>query len=327
MLGGLDFERLLSRARVDPAATALTADQHFLMMLNSIDITDDESHGLADRPLRPGYAVIALRAMLGTATLEGALRVLARYFALSSSVFALEVREGGGLASIALKADGRHAVRAAMLEEIWLMTLNMFLSWFVGRRLPALAVSVARADHPDLGRPHWAIGAPVSLRESTSLLVPGACLKLPKRAGETDEPIWAAMSFWMQLTAPPPGEGPLGAVLAQSAAPAKARLQDAVDVALCERQAGRRVRQAHGSSFRELRAEALTELARDLLIRTDEPIEAIAARLGYAEESSVRRFMRSRTGLTPAQIRKTGPAPFDPEARDLLRTLVRKLEV
>lgn len=327
VLGGLDFESLLSRSRVEPDAEALTADQHFLMMLNSIDITGDESHGLAQRPLRPGYAVIALRAMLGAPSFEAALRVLSRYFALSSSIFALEVREGRGMANIALKAKSPDATRAAMLEEIWLMTLNMFLSWFVGRRLPVLAMSVSRPDHPDLGRSHWALGAPVSLCESTSLLLPSACLKLPKRASEAEEPIWAAMSFWMQLASPPPAQGPLGEILARTGAPASARLKDALDVTLCDRQAARRLRQAHGSSFRELRAEALTELARDLLVRTDEPIEAIAARLGYAEESSFRRFMRGRTGLTPSQIRSAGPAPFDPEARALLRTLVRKLEV
>jgi AraC-like DNA-binding protein len=327
VLGGLDFEVLLNRSRIDPAAETLTADQHFLMMLNSIDITGDESHGLADRPLRPGYAVIALRAMLGAPSLGAALRVLGRYFALSASVFELDVREAQGLACIALSAKGRDRVRAAMLEEIWLMTLNMFLSWFVGRRLPVLAMSLSSPDHPDLGGRHWAVGAPVSLRDSTSILIPSACLSLPKRASEADEPIWEAMSFWMKLTSPPQGGGPLGQVFTQSDAPAKARLRDALDVALCDRQVARRVRGAHGASFRELRAEALTELARDLLVRTEEPIEAIGAQLGYAEESSFRRFMRSRTGFTPSQIRSAGPAPIDPEARALLRTLVRKLEV
>jgi hypothetical protein len=326
VLGGLGLEDLLRRSLVEPAAGELSAENHFLMMLNSIDITDDECHGLAGRRLPPGYVAIGLRAMLGTATLEAGLRVLTRYFAFSD-VFTLEVREGHGVAWIGLAAEGPDRARAAMLEEIWLMALNMFMSWFVGRRLPVLAMSTTRQDHPDLGRAHWAVGAPLSLSTATSLLVPGACLGLPRRAREVEEPIWEPMQFWMAETAPPASEGAFGA-FAPAEAPAKARLRDALGgLALCDRQLSRRVRQEHGLSFRDLRAGALTELAWDLLRHSDEPIADISVRLGYAEERSFRRFMRARTGLTPAQIRMAPGAGPDAEARDLLHTLVRKLQV
>jgi AraC-like DNA-binding protein len=328
VLGGLELDGLLSRSLIEPDATQLTADQHFLLMLNSIDITDDECHGLGDKPLRPGFSAIGLRAMLGTATLDAALRVLSRYYAMTA--FRLEVRKGGALARIALRAEGRDRARAAMLEEIWLMALYMFMSWFVGRRLPLLAMSVARPDHPDIGGAHWAFGAPVSAGEETSLLVPLSCLNLARRVSDAEEPIWEAMRFWMDEVMPSAGEWVLGGAFSGAEAPAKTRLREAFEeLELGDRQLSRRIRRSHGASFRDLRGHALAEIARELLRNSGDSIEDIGARLGYAEERSFRRFMRSRTGLTPAQIRKGAGigAAADPEARVLVRSLVKKLQV
>lgn len=328
VLGGLELDDLLSRSRVDPTAVRLTPDQHFLMMLNSIDVTDDECHGLARRRVRPGFSAIGLHAMLGTSSLAAALRVLARYYAAPASVFGLEVREADGLARIELSAEGADWAGAAMLEEIWLMALHMFMSWFVGRRLPVLAMTIARPDHPDIGGTHWALGAPVTLDRTTSFVLPLAFLGLPKRAVDVDEPIWEAMQFAMDEIALPAGEGVLGAALSQVEAPAKARLREAFDsLALCDRQLSRRIRSEHGATFRDLRGEALVALAKELLRHSEASIEEIGAQLGYAEERSFRRFVRSRTGLTPAQIRNGAFPPADPEARALLRSLVSKLQV
>jgi AraC-like DNA-binding protein len=299
-------------------------------MLNSIDITDDECHGLADRPLRPGFSAIGLRAMLGTSTLDAALRVLSRYYAMTPSTFRLEVHEGGNLARISLLAESNDRPRAAMLEEIWLMALYMFMSWFAGRRLPLLAMSVARRDHPDIGGAHWAFGAPVSVSEDTSLLIPLTCLQLPRRVSDAEEPIWEAMRFWMDEVMPGPGEWVLGAAFSGAEAPAKTRLREAFEeLELGDRQLSRRIRRNHGASFRDLRGDALAEIAKALLRNSEDSIEDIGVRLGYAEERSFRRFLRSRTGLTPAQIRKGAGvgATVDPQARSLVRSLVRKLQV
>lgn len=327
ILGGLDLDHLLQRASVEPTASELSPEHHFLLMLNSIDMSDDECHGLGDRPLPLGFSAVGLRAMLGTASVEAALRVLARYYAVASGVFALEVRSGQGLTRIALRAEGRHRDRAAMLEEIWLMALYMFLTWFAGRRLPLLAMTVARPNHPDLGGAHWAFGAPLSNADLTSILVPTSCLQWARRAADVDEPIWEAMRCWLDETAPPVGEGLLGAAFVGAEAPARTRLREAFDgLALCDRQLSRRIRRETGVSFRDLRGEALVDLARDLLRNTDEAIDEIGARLGYAEERSFRRFMRSRTGLTPAQIRKGGALAPDPELRAKVRTMALKLQ-
>jgi AraC-like DNA-binding protein len=326
VLGGLELQALLRRAQVDPLTPSLNSDQHFALMLSSIDLTDDECHGLADRPLRPGFSEVGLRAMLSAGSLETALRVLSRYYAVSSQVFALEVRlDGDGLARIALRAEGRDRARAAMLEEIWLMALVMFMSWFVGRRLALVAMTVARADHPDIGGLHWAFGAPVAHAGTTAVVLPAAALALPRAVSESEEPIWEAIRF--SLDGMSAAAGAIPVMFAGAEAPARARLRDALGgLALCERQLRRRVRRQHGASFRDLRGEALAGLARDLLRHSDEPIEAIGARLGYAEERSFRRFMRARTGLTPAQIRSGAAAPGEAVAHERLRELARRLQ-
>jgi AraC-like DNA-binding protein len=265
--------------------------------------------------------------MMSAATLETALHVLGRYYALASEVFALEVRLEGGLARIVLRAEGRDRARAAMLEEIWLMALSMFTGWFTGRPLPLAAMTVARPDHPDLDGLHWALGVPVAYAETTAIVLPAQVLQSPRRVAEAREPVWEAIQFSLDGMARPLHARPLGMVFAGASAPAKARLADALGgMALSERQVRRRVRHAHGAGFRDLRADALADLARNLLRHTDEPVEAIAARLGYAEERSFRRFVRTRTGLTPTQIRASGEAPADPAARGRLRDLARRLQ-
>jgi AraC-like DNA-binding protein len=189
-------------------------------------------------------------------------------------------------------------------------------------------MTVARPNHPDLGGAHWAFGAPVAAADSTSILVPASCLQWPRRAADAEEPIWEAMRFWLDETVPPPGEGVLDAAFAAAEAPARTRLREAFEgLALCDRQLSRRIRREHGVSFRDLRGDALVDLARDLLRNTDETIEDIGARLGYAEERSFRRFIRGRRGLTPAQIRWGGAPAADPDLRVMIRSMAHKLQV
>ncbi len=106
VLGGIDFQTLMRRSLIDDDATHITSTQNILLMLNSIDMTDDEAHALGARRLHRGFASIGLRAMLSTATLGTALEVLSRYFAACSSVFRLEVTREGSLAQIAFRAEG-----------------------------------------------------------------------------------------------------------------------------------------------------------------------------------------------------------------------------
>lgn len=332
VLGGLDRDALFSRSLVDPAATHITSDQHTLLMLNSIDMTGDEAHALGAGRLNHGFASLGLRTMLSTSTLGAALEVLARYFATCSSVIRMRVDHSADFAEVSLRAEGRDEVRCEVLEEIWFNALYTFLCWFVGRRLPVMAATVARLDHRAVHRVHWAANAPLSRGEVSSLLLPKACLGWRRQVEDVEEPVWEALRFWMDDDlAADPGPTGLRTVFNRFESPARARVEDAFEGrGLGERQMSRRIRAEYGATFRDLRGDALAAAATRLLQTSSMPIDEVGAQLGYAEERSFRRFMRNRTGQTPAQIRRAGnlaPQTPDQAVRSRIHALTRKMEL
>ena len=67
-----------------------------------------------------------------------------------------------------------------------------------------------------------------------------------------------------------------------------------------------RALKTEGVSFRKIRAEVLQRRARELLRETELPIEAIGARLGYAEPKSFRRAFKRWVGVSPMRYRSEG---------------------
>ncbi|MDP3854900.1 AraC family transcriptional regulator [Phenylobacterium sp.] len=331
MLGGLDLDTLLSRSLVAPDATHVTSDQHTLLMLNSIDMTGDEAHALGAGRLNHGFASLGLRTMLSTSALGPALEVLARYFATCSSVFRMRIEPRGDFVEISLRAEGRDEARCEVLEEIWFNALYAFMCWFVGRRLPVMAATVARLDDPLVQRVYWATNAPLSRGETSSLLLPRACLQWRRLVEDVEEPVWEALRFWMDDDVGPHAQAGLRSVFSRFETPARTRLDEAFyDHGVGDRQMSRRIKAEYGATFRDLRGDALVDVATRMLQTTDVPIDEIGAQLGYAEERSFRRFLRNRAGQTPAQIRRAGaraPRTPDEAVRSRIHALTRKMEL
>lgn len=331
VLGGLDLDTLLSRSLVAPDATHVTSDQHTLLMLNSIDMTGDEAHALGAGRLNHGFASLGLRTMLSTSALGPALEVLARYFATCSSVFRMRIEPRGDFVEISLRAEGRDEARCEVLEEIWFNALYAFMCWFVGRRLPVMAATVARLDDPLVQRVYWATNAPLSRGETSSLLLPRACLQWRRLVEDVEEPVWEALRFWMDDDVGPHAQAGLRSVFSRFETPARTRLDEAFyDHGVGDRQMSRRIKAEYGATFRDLRGDALVDVATRMLQTTDVPIDEIGAQLGYAEERSFRRFLRNRAGQTPAQIRRAGaraPRTPDEAVRSRIHALTRKMEL
>jgi AraC-like DNA-binding protein len=72
------------------------------------------------------------------------------------------------------------------------------------------------------------------------------------------------------------------------------------------RQLHRILKKLYGKGFREKLMEARLEVAVDLLATTDESIEKISERLGYACNANFCTFIKRMTGKTPSVIRREG---------------------
>ena len=295
------FEELLRRAGIAPDAETLSRSENTLLMLHSIVALRDEGHALGSRRLPPGFASVGLRVMGSARTLGAGLEALARYFAVADATFALDLRIDDDQAELSLHATGADRAQAAMLEDIWLAPLSTFIAWHIHDRTPVSSMTTARPDHPSLGGRHFWDSAPVAVHERTALRLPAASLQLERRVTSFEEPLWDALRFSLRddsVAASLPDGGTIDAQTPRQAFMALPHLG--------ARQARRRVREAAGASFRDLRADAIIAQARELLCETDRPVADIAAELGYAEESSFRRFLRNRLGLSPTAIRVQG---------------------
>ena len=94
----------------------------------------------------------------------------------------------------------------------------------------------------------------------------------------------------------------IASLLRASAAPLPELGEAARGLHVSERTLNRRLRE-EGSSFRELKAQALAERAQLYLEQTELSVEAIAAELGYQDAANFRRAFKKSTGRTPQGYR------------------------
>ena len=71
-----------------------------------------------------------------------------------------------------------------------------------------------------------------------------------------------------------------------------------------QRQLIRKMQALYGVSFRQKLIASRMDLARYLLRSTDNSVNEISTRVGYADNAAFFRAFRQHTGMTPAQYRK-----------------------
>lgn len=323
-LGALDTRALLSHARIDPTTTLLRRDEHLLVLLSNIDLTGDESHGLGVERLRLGFASTGLRVMLSRPDLGRALASLSSFFAANSSVLRLEVCQSGNAVKLSLTAFGRDQAGGALLEEIWLNAIYIFISWYVGRSPPIIGASSRIPTMQGLSHVWRDTRVITKVEDHCSIDLPVECLSWPRSVTDVESPLGEALSFWVGHVV---GSGKISAAIGAELHSADMKLADFEVGSVSDRQRSRRVRNAHGMSFRAVRAKALEALAVQLLEQTDDTIDTIAMRLGYAEERSFRRFVSRSTGFTPAQIRQRASERPAPGVPGRIRELASKIDI
>jgi len=83
------------------------------------------------------------------------------------------------------------------------------------------------------------------------------------------------------------------------------------DFGMSSRNYQRRLQQS-GTSFRQIREDALVEFAKDFLTGTKDSIERISRRAGFSHKSAFHRAFKRATGKTPARFRLDHRRPPDP---------------
>jgi len=285
------------RDRVTPA-------QYLLLMMNVGRSVEDAALGLGSFKLRLGYSALALRCMLGCATLGGALRAVSKFYCSVGSALQMDVHLGQDEAEVSVRCESP-INGATVLEDTGLAWIYICCTYFLGRALPVSQVITRDPGHFDLGELHWAACAPVRLGPVAQLRFSRAVLASRRSEHNSDSVFADCVSFWLRLVEEEP-QFPWS-VSSDSCAP-HVRLDALASRAKVSVSTLRRRLEQDVGGFRFARRRALADIGIAMLKAGDVSVEEIAGRLGYSDARSFRRFLKSATGLTPQEFRQ----PVDP---------------
>ena len=317
--GGTDPEPLLRAAGL-PSSRALAASSELLaqrsverFILECLRATQRPWLGLdlglamqlsAHGPL--GYAVAASR------DLRQALTMVARFAPIRNATLRLRLRaEADGAAFELVERIDLGAVREFMACVI-LATVVRVIEAVLGRVPDAIAVDLPFAEPPwreriahlaagplRFGAPRLALHLPAELLAAPCMTADAAAFDRARRDCEAMLASAAASASLAQRV-----RERLQGVEGE-AHPTLAAL--AADFAMSPRTLIRRLK-AEGTRYQALQDETRQQRALWYLQHTRDPVEAIAARLGYEDTSNFSRTFRRWFGVTPSDVR-AGAAP------------------
>jgi len=318
MLSGLrrqhrDPAPLLLATGISLADTAsrIPVERYAALYNRIIAELDDEAFGLFPQPMPPGSFEFLCRGMLGAHTLDEALARASRFLRIVLPDLAVSVRRDGNRAELEIaETTCRFATDddpARIFAFEWLLRLiHGVACWFVGR---GIALDMVRFPYP---RPAHADDYTLVYTEHSHF--EGGTLLARFKDNLLDLPIRrddAALGRFL--------DGAPGRIsmlyrrdremvlrvrdLLRGALPRNLSIEDvARQMHLSTRTLHRRL-EDEGSSFRLIKEATRRDIAYARLTKTDQPIAALAADLGYADTSTFYRAFVAWSGLSPEQFR------------------------
>ncbi|KRB86138.1 hypothetical protein ASE00_05220 [Sphingomonas sp. Root710] len=287
-------------------------EQLCLLCLNIASLADDEFHALTKQRLPVGTFATGARIMLGFSHLEDALKQMMRFFEMFHGGFRWKLEAVGEVASLSVQIDAAGMTDSLPAEEVLIVAFHMCLCWYAGRTVPLLWLSTVCRDHPALiDDRRYFIRSYAKLDSVTAIHFPRSCLGWPVRARNSERPISDAIRFslgnvWNEDSASflPKDSVATAAlvrsILADDPTSSVETISSRLDMSPMSLW---RALRREGVNFQQLRRSCLSDLAVARLQYGIAHTEDVAEDLGFSDARSFRRFMRSATGFSPAQIR------------------------
>lgn len=310
---GIDGSELLLEAGIPAEAlqhpgARIPTFQLATLLRTLIERHDDEVLGMLSRPSKRGSFALQVRAGIGAATLEQAIRRIAHVFRLLHDDLQLElVHEAPGLAGLRLVFSQAEAAANPHLHELVLRVYWRLLAWLVGGQLPVVRFDFA---YP---RPPYSEGygpifpAPWRFdRPHSALWFQAERLQLPVCRDE------AALRRFMadvpvQVILPRRDAGTSGRVRShlQRTQPLWPDLAQTAQALHLSPSALQRRLSAEGTSFQALKDQLRREVAIYRLHTSDVPLGKLAAELGFSDTAAFQRAFKGWTGLPPGSYRRS----------------------
>ncbi|MEI9996984.1 MAG: helix-turn-helix domain-containing protein [Rhizomicrobium sp.] len=300
---GVSLDHLFDMALIEPRfgddRDRISSAQLALFYYHTNLSTDDEARRNSRGRIPVGLGTVAIRAMFGCSTLESAIGAVAHLYDLASTTMKVRLTVDYDEAVLAVHCeDGQSGSDSTSLEDAYLSFLFMCVNHFIGKILPLSAVETRDPTHMNLGRTHWAAGAPVRLGSLSALRFPKAVLLAPRMANGTDDLFCDVFREWLAFVEPA-----AVAAIAPKHSMRDFRARQLAQAAGISQATLRRRMDRFDGGLRQAREKALVSAGLDLLLNTADSVDAVAARIGYSDARSFRRFIKSATGRTPLEWR------------------------
>lgn len=290
--------------------TALSAAQYTLMCVGIMNLVDDEIHAVSRTKTRRGTAAIGLRIMASARSLRTAIEALDKFYTMMGQGEKITLVTSGPVTQLQVSADISDPDLSATVEEMIAVSLHCQFSFVLDRLLP-ISAFVTHGDHPYSNQIHPYLGCTVRRGKRTTVVFPTWCLDLEPIAKLGDAPVTDAVLHWLnQLDARTvAGFGQYKLQPISAAVYDKLRERD-LSYAECSHELRlpsdelRRALAAEGCGYRGLRHSALLERLRPHLI-SGASLDDVAPELGFSDARSLRRSVRSASGLSVAELRQT----------------------
>jgi AraC-like DNA-binding protein len=310
---GVPINRMMLSSGVAEKAGGISGDTpvdpaEFHLICNLLITTlDDELHGAGKARMMRGTGALGLQVMASAPTLRAGLNSLIKLYQLAGTFCDLELIEGRD-AELRIRSELPRDSMAFVIEEVlanWLYVQFCFLL-----QSPLKLNSYATtAQHPNAGARHAYFGCPVVVSQYSAFRFPKYYLDMSPKVRLGDAPLLDSVMYWLEQVAKQSSccgslyeDKPVSLSALGFLGDIDMTFDDCCDALSASERDVRHALSMEGSSFRELRRFALVNRVRPLL-NASANLDDVAASLGYSDARSLRRGLKSATGLSITRLR------------------------
>lgn len=305
-------ERILRDAGIPPSlhaqpASRITREQFVALYKGVAFALDDEMLGLWSRPIRGGTLKYLMLSLLDAPTVLIALNRFVRFWNLILDDYRLQMARQNGWVRVTLAPRAPDAPVVALGHELMMKLVHGIVSWLLGREIALLRVefAFARPAHASDYVFLYPGAVQFDARESGIYLFDADCQAAFKRERH---------QLWLFLKRAPEDwtftTFHRGSMTARAREYLEQRIDQPVTVQqlaaalhLSVRTLNRKLADER-TCFQQVRDALRRDIAVQCLSKSDAPIAAVAADLGYANAAVFCRAFRQWTGSTPTAYRK-----------------------
>lgn len=318
-LRGFDLAAWLTRLDIDPRLlfddrSRITLDQATRLIRDVWRQTDDELFGLGPHPAPRGTFRMLCLAVLSAPNLGTVLHRWSDFSRVIPGLPVFELTVGSKTTRIEVALNPQRDPAHFMID-ISMAVMLRFLSWLVGRRLLIEQVDLPYPV-PEHAEDYEAVfGARVAFDQPVAAVVlRNETLSLPVVKDEEALETWLREAPGDLLAVREHGTTvgeQVRRILERGLRGEWAGADDVASALSMSTQHLRRVLRGEGTSLSLIKEELLRDAAIASLVRGEESVTDLAARLGFSEPSAFYRAFRRWTGSAPGSYRPATPDAVD----------------